>query len=104
MAFFLKQPNGLFARFSGVVDHITHHGMSEVDVIRVCAADFGLSLKDSNGALQNAKKDLHPRTKEPGDGTLRWKYAMELIEAIHGTKERQEIEEEILNYVWKQIP
>ena len=34
-AFIAKQPNGLYCRYSGVVDNITHYNMTEDDYIEL---------------------------------------------------------------------
>lgn len=36
-AFIVKQPNGLYCRFSTVVDTVTHINMTEEDYIEMCA-------------------------------------------------------------------
>ena len=36
-AFIAKQPNGLYCRYSEVVDNITHHNMTEEEYIELCA-------------------------------------------------------------------
>lgn len=35
-SFIAKQPNGLYCRYSGVVDNITHYNMTEEDYIELC--------------------------------------------------------------------
>lgn len=35
-SFIAKQPNGLYCRYSGIVDNITHHNMTEEDYIELC--------------------------------------------------------------------
>lgn len=40
-AFISKQPNGLYCRFSSVVDTITHYNMTEEDYIELCVSKWG---------------------------------------------------------------
>lgn len=35
-AFIARQPNGLYCRYSSVVDNITHYNMTEEDYIELC--------------------------------------------------------------------
>lgn len=36
-AFIAKQPNGLYCRFSTIVDTVTHYNMTEEEYIELCA-------------------------------------------------------------------
>ena len=36
-AFIARQPNGLYCRYSEVVDNITHYNMTEEEYIELCA-------------------------------------------------------------------
>ena len=40
-AFISKQPNGLYCRFSTIVDTITHYNMTESDYIEFCIDRYG---------------------------------------------------------------
>lgn len=40
-AFISKQPNGLYCRFSTIVDTITHYNMTESDYIEFCIGRYG---------------------------------------------------------------
>lgn len=39
-AFIAKQPNGLYCRYSSIVDNITHHNMTEEEYIELCAEGY----------------------------------------------------------------
>ena len=49
-AFIAKQPNGLYCRFSTVVDGITHYNMTEEDYIEMCAEK---ARKEARDVLKN---------------------------------------------------
>ena len=49
-AFIAKQPNGLYCRFSSVVDTVTHINMTEEDYINYC--------------IERAKKDAEREAKD----------------------------------------
>lgn len=55
-AFFCKQPNGLYCRFSTVVDCPTHYNMTEQDVIDLYVADAKEAAKDM---LENRLKPFY---------------------------------------------
>lgn len=65
-AFIAKQPNGLYCRYSSIVDNITHHNMTEEDYIELCVERAKEEAKD---ILEKAKpfsevlKNLYPDTK-----------------------------------------
>lgn len=51
-AFIAKQPNGLYCRFSGVIDTVTDWNMTEDDYINMCVA------KATEQAIKEAKETL----------------------------------------------
>ena len=69
----IKQPNGLFARFSEIVDDFTDYDMTEKDVIELCKMSYNMDDIGSQGKLQRAI-----------DNPQRWQEALEIIEAVHG--------------------
>lgn len=64
--FIAKQPNGLYCRYSSVVDNITHHNMTEEDYIEICVERAKAEAKE---ILEKAKpfsevlESLYPDTK-----------------------------------------
>ncbi len=54
-AFIAKQPNGLYCRFSTVVDTVTHYNMTKEDYIEICKNRFGEKRgeKEANDILEN---------------------------------------------------
>lgn len=51
-AFIAKQPNGLYCRYSSIVDNITHHNMTEEDYIELCVER---AKEEANEILKRAK-------------------------------------------------
>lgn len=64
--FIAKQPNGLYCRYSSVVDNITHHNMTEDDYIELCVERAKEEAKET---LEKARpfsevlESLYPDTK-----------------------------------------
>ena len=53
-AFISKQPNGLYCRFSTIVDTITHYNMTESDYIEFCIGRYGEKGRaDAEDILKN---------------------------------------------------
>lgn len=67
--FIAKQPNGLYCRYSGIVDNITHHNMTEEEYIELCAdrarQEAWEVLKDAK-PFSEVLKRLYPDTKRDG--------------------------------------
>jgi hypothetical protein len=88
---FVKQPNGLFARFSGIVDSFTHVNLSEAQAIDLCEEDHGMSLSSAQLKVLSAVDDIKPWTKEKGSGHDRWESAIEMIRLVSGEDALQEL-------------
>lgn len=64
--FIAKQPNGLYCRYSSIVDNITHYNMTEEDYIELCVER---AKEEAKAVLEKAKpfsdvlKSLYPDTK-----------------------------------------
>lgn len=78
----VKQPNGLFARFSDIVDHFTHYDMDECEALAVCV-EKGMCEVSSQEKLQNAIDDILEDGSR-GDGGSRWKECLEQIVRCYG--------------------
>lgn len=63
-AFIAKQPNGLYCRFSTVVDCPTHWNMTEEDYIEVCAElareEARFTLKHKLRPFEWVKENFYP--------------------------------------------
>jgi hypothetical protein len=88
----VKQPNGLFARFSDIVDDFTHGDMTEAEAVELCRDSMG--REEARKKVQRAIDDedrWRPGVKH-GDpkGLGRWKDAIKTVRAIHGAKRARE--------------
>lgn len=91
----VKQPNGKLARFSEVVDNITHYNMDIDEAILVCRED-GISVDAAIEKVQRGINDLDQYdNSKVGSGTDRWVEALRIIEEQHGKKELSRMLEEI---------
>jgi hypothetical protein len=81
----VKQPNGLFARFSDVVDNFTHMQMTQEQALGVCREH--MSESEAQNKVQAGVEDHIPWTVGvKGKGTSRWEDALDSIKAVHGKK------------------
>jgi len=81
----VKQPNGLFARFSDIVDDFTHMNMSESEAFVVCKEE-GCGEYEAFNKMKSGKEDHIPWTTTPGSGLDRWKDSIDTIKSCHGKK------------------
>lgn len=72
----VKQPNGLYSRFSTVVDDFTHMNYSREELWEVFRDEGGVDC--ANGKMERADKELE-----------RWEDELETINAIHGSEVEQ---------------
>lgn len=87
----VKQPNGLFARYSDIVDDFTHMNMDEVQAVRAMM-DNGWTQIDAQAALERAKADLDRNNQPYNQGGLgRWNAELPIIKALHGEKGLAEV-------------
>jgi hypothetical protein len=75
----IKQPNGLYARFSDIVDNFTHYNMSINETKKVCM-EKKCDFEEAVNKIQRANENPH-----------RFEEAMDIIKIIHGVKEEAEI-------------
>jgi hypothetical protein len=76
----VKQPNGLLARFSEVVDHFTHYDMTFDEAFDLCLEEWGMPKGEAF-----AKVARGANAKTPS----RWDDAVETIRVIHGDDEAE---------------
>ena len=65
-AFIAKQPNGLYCRYSSIVDSITHHNMTEEDYIELCverAKNEAKEILEKEKPFSEVLTSLCPDTK-----------------------------------------
>lgn len=92
-SYMLKQPDGLIAIFSSVVDDFTYICMSEKEALEVGTAEWGekIATEKLQRGLEDAK--LWKETNST-DGLSRWRDACENIAMQHGLEHlRQEMNE-----------
>lgn len=78
-AYFVKQPNGFYGRFSTIVDTFTDLNLTREEALETAQREWG--------ALDGvAKVERADDEQAPGDGTAlsRWREAMETIAVVHG--------------------
>ena len=82
----VKQPNGLLARFSDIVDNFTHMEMTPEEALDVCMENMGRS-----SALEKVQRGiddvpLRSMADEPNDGLRRWRDSVSTVCMIHGLR------------------
>jgi hypothetical protein len=85
----VRQPNGLFARFSDVVDHFTNMNLTEDQAIESCLEN-GCSRQEAEDKLDRATRDLKPFSTAEGSGLDRWNHCLGIIERVHGKLDMEE--------------
>jgi len=88
----IKQPNGLLARFSDIVDNFTHYDMTPEEAIEVILEDYRGTAVDK---VQRGMDDIIPWGTMPGHGLSRWEDCIESIRIVHGKKKARGIVTEL---------
>ena len=79
----VKQPNGLLARFSDIVDDFTHINMSEAEALEVCREYLG--IVEAEKKVLAGVQDWKPWTNGVlGSGLDRWSASIQTIKLVHG--------------------
>ena len=76
----VKQPNGLLARFSDIVEAFTHYNMTKEEAIEVCWGECDMGIQSAESKVQAGIDDLIPWTTTKGSGLDRWNDCVETIE------------------------
>lgn len=87
----VKQPNGLYACFSSVVDDFTAYGMDQQEALDFCRDHLDLGPIASKVKVANADLDLDESGQKG-----RWEEALWTIREIHGPAVEQERIKQIL--------
>ena len=88
----VKQPNGLLARFSDIVDDFTHMDMTENEALEVCREYCG--IEDAKRKVLAGVQDWKPWTMGVlGSGCDRWNDSVETIELVHGKEIAEKFKE-----------
>lgn len=85
----VKQPNGLWARFSTVVDSFTHMNMNDKEAREaLVAGPFKRTSKEEvEKSMERAARDDVDGKAQKDDGLNRWRDSLVDIEHQHGKKE-----------------
>lgn len=84
---FVKQPNGMLARFSDVVEDFTHYNMTPEEAIQLCVDELNVGKQTAEEKVQAGVDDIVPWTKNTkGDGLARWREAIEMMGLNHKPK------------------
>lgn len=75
----VRQPNGLLARFSEVVDNFTHVNLTAVEAMELCAGAM-----NAENAAQKVQRGI--------DSDSRWAEAIDIIRRAHGDGEVLKLE------------
>lgn len=85
----VKQPNGLYARFSDIVDNFTAMNMTESEAYELCR-DY-LGVEDAKLKVKAGKEDWKPWSNNvPGSGLERWQESIGTVAVVHGKKAAQQ--------------
>lgn len=71
------QPNGLFARFSSIVDHFTHYNYTEEEIVQLYI----------EMATERARRDAAADIAAARGDSTRYERVLETISHVHGDKE-----------------
>ena len=84
---FVKQPNGLLARFSEIVDDFTHYDLKPVEAEQLCI-ELQMLQDDAKNKVDLGLKDdiTWPVDQRRNDGLDRWRDALRVILAVHGAE------------------
>ena len=90
----VKQPNGLLARFSDIVDNFTHCNMDELEAYELCKEEMGThdAKEKVFAGVQDFKPWMH---RVVGSGHDRWDDCIKKIETRHGKDELDKVLKEI---------
>lgn len=88
----VRQPDGLLAGFSSVVDNFTFFGGTREQVIRHFVERDGMSQSDAEEKVERGLLDVDPWTHggPPGSGHDRWDAALGTIVFRHGEEALRE--------------
>jgi len=82
-AIVIKQPNGLYGRFSSIVDNYTHYNLTGSDMFEVMRDEFGRAT--AREFMAKADTEYPERFEEE----------LETIQSIHGKKEANAIRKKL---------
>ena len=80
----VRQPNGLYAEFSTIVDAFTILNMTEEEAYTYCRREMG--KYDARAKVGRGKRDqkYYHSDGECGGGTWRWEYDLDTMKDVYG--------------------
>ena len=89
----VRQPDGLLARFSDVVDNFTDVNMTTVEALLLCIQEHDCGLWTAARKVRAGIEDWPPWTVEQSseDGLSRWRDSLSKIESVHGVDAAQQL-------------
>ena len=90
----IKQPNGKYCIFDSTVDNITHYDMSVDEIIEDWANECKIDIA---GKVQKIVDKLEKGEKPYFQFTLSYANMLDTIESVHGKKESENVNLEILS-------
>lgn len=94
---FVRQPNGLLARFSDVVDDFTDLNLTAAQAFELCKTEHGLSDTDAHQKVRAGLDDWKPWTHAAkGSGHDRWDESLRIIQEAHGDLGLKKIMDDII--------
>lgn len=88
----VKQPNGMFARFSDVVDDFTHMNLTRSEAAQVCQQKGCGEAEAEEKVKRGEADDAGGWIEDDGKPLLRWRDALETIRAIHSEEHAEATE------------
>ncbi len=76
----VKQPNGLYAKFSEVVDNVTDYNMTAHEAFVLCIEEHCMTVAAANKKIESADASAS-----------RFDECLEIIKDIHGEDERAQV-------------
>lgn len=93
---FVRQPNGLLARFSEVCDDFTHYDFTPAEAMLYCQDKHHMPPGDAVAKVMRAVEDREPwNDSKVGDGLSRWRDCLDTIRTVHGEATARERETEL---------
>lgn len=89
----VKQPNGLLASYSDIIDHFMVINMTEDEAVEYCINDRDMGRESAKRKVEAGVKDYKPWTVTEGSGLDRWEDCIETIKNHHGEDELKELKE-----------
>jgi hypothetical protein len=97
----VKQPNGLLARFSDIVDDFTHYDLGEEEAIEICREHMGRieAVDKVRRGMEDEECPPFINASGKNDGLDRYRDCLKTIKNVHGPEKAAE-RERMLSKVW----